>query len=61
MSATSGKPDGFQVFPLEPRVQGRFARIAMAEDPFSGAKAASSDAAFVVSATCDEGLGTIAR
>ncbi len=32
MSATSGKPDGFQVPPLEPRVQGRFARIAMAED-----------------------------
>ena len=34
MSAMSGKPEGFQVFPLEPRVQGRFARIVMAEDPF---------------------------
>lgn len=35
MSATSGKPDGYQVFPLEPWVQGRFARIVMAEDPYS--------------------------
>lgn len=48
MSATSGKPDGFQVFPLEPRVQGRFARIVMAEDPFSS-KPASLGAGFVVS------------
>ena len=48
MSATSGKPDGFQVFPLEPRVQGRFARIAMAEDPSFAAKPASFDAGFVV-------------
>src|SRR5690606_29218542 len=29
---TSGKPEGSQAFPLEPRVQGRFARIDMAED-----------------------------
>ena len=28
----SGKPDGLQAFPLEPWVQGRLARIAMAED-----------------------------
>ena len=27
----SGKPDGPQLFPLEPRVQGRFACIVMAE------------------------------
>lgn len=31
-SAMSGKPEGFQMFPLEPRVQGRFAGIVMAED-----------------------------
>jgi hypothetical protein len=30
----SGKPDGPQAFPLEPRVQGRFASIVMAEDAF---------------------------
>jgi hypothetical protein len=29
---SSGKPDGPQAFPLEPRVQGRFASIGMAED-----------------------------
>src|SRR5690606_32752613 len=28
----SGKPEGLQASPLEPRVQGRLARIAMAED-----------------------------
>src|SRR6476619_6933072 len=28
----SGKPEGLQAFPLEPRVQGRLARIVMAED-----------------------------
>jgi len=28
----SGKPEGRQAFPLEPRVQGRFARIFTAED-----------------------------
>ena len=28
----SGKPEGIQAFPLDPRDQGRFARIAMAED-----------------------------
>jgi len=33
-SATSGKPEGNQAFPLEPRVQGRFARIVTAEDVF---------------------------
>lgn len=31
-SAMSGKPEGLQTFPLEPRVQGRFAGIDMAED-----------------------------
>lgn len=31
MSAASGKPDGRPAFPLEPRVQGRSARIATAE------------------------------
>ena len=31
-SASSGKPEGRQAFPLEPRVQGRFARIVTAED-----------------------------
>ena len=30
-SALSGKPEGRHAFPLEPRVQGRFARIATAE------------------------------
>lgn len=61
MSATSGKPDGFQVFPLEPRVQGRFARIAMAEDPFF-TKPASCDAGFFVSAPCiGRRVGTIRR
>src|SRR5690606_10961574 len=30
----SGKPDGFPALPLEPRVQGRLARIDMAEDVF---------------------------
>lgn len=48
MSATSGKPDGYQVSPLEPRVQGRFARIVMAEDPLF-AKPASTDAGFFLS------------
>ena len=33
MSAMSGKPDGRHALPLEPRVQGRFARIATAETP----------------------------
>src|SRR5690606_19058186 len=31
---TSGKPEGRLASPLEPRVQGRFARIDMAEDDF---------------------------
>src|SRR5690606_35100271 len=30
----SGKPEGFPALPLEPRVQGRLARIDMAEDVF---------------------------
>ena len=33
-SALSGKPEGRQTFPLDPRVQGRFARIVTAEDAF---------------------------
>src|SRR5690606_40456510 len=33
----SGKPEGFPALPLEPRVQGRLARIDMAEDVFSRA------------------------
>src|SRR3546814_20863369 len=31
----SGKPEGFPALPLEPRVQGRLARIDMVEDVFS--------------------------
>src|SRR5690606_3386 len=34
----SGKPEGFPALPLEPRVQGRLARIDMAEDVFSFAR-----------------------
>src|SRR5690606_11998479 len=37
---SSGKPEGFQAVPLEPRVQGRFARIATAEDVFRMKRAA---------------------
>src|SRR5690606_7288631 len=39
---SSGKPEGCQASPLEPRVQGRFARIAMAEDVLSMATARRS-------------------
>src|SRR3569623_934243 len=37
----SGKPEGVQAFPLEPRVQGRLARIVMAEDVFFHARIAT--------------------
>src|SRR5690606_5465129 len=41
-SAQSGKPDGRQASPLEPRVQGRSARIATAETSFRATRPSRS-------------------
>ncbi len=40
----SGKPDGLQAFPLEPRVQGRFARIAIGGGRFHSQVAVTGSA-----------------
>src|SRR5690606_7877893 len=48
---SSGKPEGSQAFPLEPRVQGRLACIVMAEDVSSRKKPASIAGFFRLGAT----------